>query len=280
MKVLFHHTVNFPFPLVIVLCFLLFINIAAQSNPGAREIALSHSGIATQRNSFCIFNNPAGLSRSQTRELGLYYSPSPFGLKELANASAAYVEPFSFASFAVAFTTYGFNLYRENKIAFSASKSFYNYFYLGITAIYQTLTIKNYGRGNAINIILGGQVDLTDKLKLGFAIENLLRSSYGKEKNQIPVIYKTGLGYYLLKNLNLNISIEKELMFPVSVRGGIEYLPVKFIAIRAGVNNYPTSFSGGIGLNYSFLQVDYSFNENQNLGFSHQFGLSIRLNKF
>jgi hypothetical protein len=50
----------------------------------------------------------AGLAQLNWREVGVYYSPVPFGLTELSNGYAAYHEPFSFGSLAVGGMTYGF----------------------------------------------------------------------------------------------------------------------------------------------------------------------------
>ena len=46
---------------------------------------------------------------------GVYYSPAPFGLSELANGYVSYLEPFEFGSIAVGGMTDGFDLYRESK---------------------------------------------------------------------------------------------------------------------------------------------------------------------
>lgn len=250
-------------------------NILAQFAPGSRQVALSHSDIAMANDVYSIFNNPAGSAQINWREAGVYYSPSPFGLKQLANASAAYLEPTSLGTFSVGFITYGFELYRENKFALSFSKRFFHKFFLGLTFQYQNLSIKNYGNSSAINLLLGGLVYLENNLRLGFAATNLLRSTYGNENDQIPVTYASGISYDLFNEVTLNLSLQKDLNFPFAVHAGIEYLPIKFLSLRFGISTDPSSFSGGIGINYSFLHLDYAFNQNPDLGISHQFGIIL-----
>ena len=84
-------------------------------NPGAKQIAMSNSDVALSDDVFSFFNNPAGLAQLDWRELGLYYSPAPFGLNELANGYIAYTEPLGFGSAGIGAMTYGFDLYRESK---------------------------------------------------------------------------------------------------------------------------------------------------------------------
>src|SRR3972149_4284474 len=93
-----------------------YTSLNAQYNPGAKQISMSNSDVALSNDVFSIFNNPAGLSQMNWRELGVYYSPSPFGISELANGFIAYHEPFDFGSLGVGAMTYGYDLYRENKI--------------------------------------------------------------------------------------------------------------------------------------------------------------------
>ena len=89
-----------------------------QINPGARQIALSHSDVALSNDAFSIFNNPAGLA----------HSPSPFGMKELANGFGAYTEPTTFGTLSAGFMIYGFELYKETKMALGYGNKIANYF--------------------------------------------------------------------------------------------------------------------------------------------------------
>ena len=99
----------------LIVPFLLFSNAIAQIEPGARQISLSHSDVALSNDVFSLFNNPSGLSQINWREVGVYYSPAPFGLSELANGYVSYLEPFEFGSIAIGGMTYGFDLYRDSK---------------------------------------------------------------------------------------------------------------------------------------------------------------------
>jgi hypothetical protein len=251
----------------------------AQLNPGARQIALSHADVALSDDVFALFNNSAGLGQNNNREVGIYYSPAPFGIKELANGYGAYQEPFSFGTLSAGFMTYGFELLRENHFLLGFTKKFYEKFSGGITLQYNNLSIKNYGQDDAFLLSIGGLANIVDDLSLGFSIYNINRATYGKEENQIPTILNTGFSYSFLNKASVNAAVQKEIDMPASVRFGIEYKIIKYIILRSGFKNEPSSYSGGIGIRYSALGLDYAVFTHQDLGITHQFGLIISFDK-
>jgi hypothetical protein len=249
--------------------------IFSQLIPGARQIALSNSDVALSNDVFTLFYNPAGLSQINWRELGLYYSPAPFGLKELSNGYFSYIEPTAFGSFAFGAMTYGFDLYKENKISLGYSKRFEKNFFAGITINYNTISIKNYGSDKSISFDIGCLLYFIENLTWGFSYHNITRASFGKEKNQIPVLILTGFSYSPIINASLNFALEKDLEYPLSIRFGLEYYPVKYLYLRTGFSTEPDKVSGGIGIVYSFFELDYSVFNHQELGLTHQAGIII-----
>lgn len=262
----------------ITLLFLLTIqfNSSAQINPGAKQIALSHSSVASAKDVFAIFNNPAGIAQQNWREIGIYYSPSPFGLSKLANGAGVYHEPTNFGSFSIAFTTYGFELYRVSKFLLSYAYNLSNRFFFGITAKYHNLKIERYGNDNALSFAISSLAYLSNNWRIGFMIDNVTRSSYGNEKDQIPVIMDLGTSFDLLNTVTLNAAIQKELDRNASIRIGIDYEIIRYINLRLGAMNEPSSFSAGIGINYSLFEIDYAVFNHQDLGFTHQMGVIIQ----
>jgi len=262
---------------IIVFILLVFcLKSYAQIKPGAKQIALSHSDVAYANDAFAIFNNPAGLAQQNWREFSIYYSPSPFGLKQLANNSAVYHESTNFGSFAIAYSNYGFELYKENSFLVSYSTNISKNIFLGTTFSYRNLSIQNYGSDNSLTVLLGGLIYLTPVLRIGFAFDNITHSTFGNSDNQIPMIFDLGLSYSLLSKLVINAAIEKEIDNNASLRVGIDYEIIKYLNLRIGAMNEPSSFSAGIGVNYSLFEIDYAVFNHQDLGFTHQFGISLQ----
>ena len=251
----------------------------AQYNPGARQISLANSDVALANDVFALFNNPAGLSQINWREVGIYYSPAPFGLTELANGYVAYIEPFKFGSMAIGGSTFGFELYRESKVLLGYSYNYENSFFFGLSVNYQTVSIKNYGSTGAFYINAGGLAYILDNFRWGFHVFNINRASLGNEDDQIPVILTTGLSYNLLTNFSLNFSLEKDIRYNPSVQFGIEYDIIEYLSLRIGASNEPSRFTTGIGINYSIFALDYSLFTHPDLGLTHQAGIILSFEK-
>lgn len=244
-------------------------------SPGAKQISMSNSDIALSNDVFSLFNNPAGLSQMNWRELGIYYSPSPFGFTELANGYIAYNEPFDFGSIGIGAMTYGFELYRENKIIAGFSYNYNSKFFAGAALNFHTLSIKNYGNDNIFYFNIGGLYYILTEFRLGFSIFNINRASFGNEKDNLPTIFNLGLSYDILDELNFDMAVEKDIRYNYSLRSGIEYNLLDNIYLRFGFSNEPSQYSAGLGINYSIFSLDYAFFTHQDLGLTHQAGLII-----
>lgn len=263
---------------IIIICSLT-LSAYSQYNPGAKQISLSNSDVALSNDVFSLFNNPAGLSQMNWREVGVYYSPSPFGLSELANGFVAYHEPTSIGSFAIGGMSYGFELYRESKLSLGYSYKYLNKFFTGITINYQTVSIQNYGNDGAIFFNIGGLAYVSKFLRLGFSIQNINRASFGNEDDQIPMIFNTGFSYDVVDELTLNFAVEKDIKYKASFQFGISYDIIEYLSLRTGFSNEPSKFSAGIGINYSMFSLDYALFTHNNLGLTHQAGVIVSFDR-
>ena len=250
-----------------------------QMDPGAKQISLSYSDVALTTDVFGLFNNPASLAKINLRQAGIYYSPAPFGFKEMANGYVAYDEPFNWGSVSIGGMSYGFELYKENKILVGSAFNYQDKFLIGIVFNYHSVNIKNYGSANSFYINLGGIAAISDFINWGFTIHNLNRATFGKEKDQIPTSFKTGFSFLVADNISFNTAIEKELLQNASLHFGINYNIIKYISLLTGFSNEPSMFTAGVGINYLFFTLDYAVFTNPDLGLTHQAGLIINFEK-
>ncbi len=257
-----------------------FINISigfAQIFPGAKEIAMGNSSVAQSDNAMALFVNPAGSAQLSWKEMSVYYAPSLFGMKELATAYAAALFPFRFGVLSGGFSTYGFDLFRETTLSLSFSKVFLKRMLIGIAIDYKHIQIKNYGNSGSLLFDVGGIFLIIPQVKFGFAIKNLTNSTYENYENQIPTIFSVGISAQPIDVVTLNISLSKDLEYPLSARFGLEYGIFRNIDLRCGFRTKPNAYSGGIGVKYKFFELDYAIFTHEELNLSHQLSLIIAL---
>ena len=248
----------------------------SQVNGGARHIALAGADEANNNDIFSLFNNPSGTAQISKSSFGLYYSPFPYGLKELANGNFAFLQPTNFGNFSLGFSTFGFDLFKENKFFIGYSNKILENFLIGFTSYLQNTTIKRYGSSNQLNVTLGGLFILSPSYSVGFSLHNPLRYSNSDYNQQL--IYNLGISYFPNYLSSVNFSLNKEIDFPISLRCGVEYQIIKYLCLRIGTHSKPNCYSGGIGINYSFFTINYGVSSHQELGLTHQFDLITRIN--
>jgi len=254
-------------------------SILPQINPGARQISLANSDVALANDVFTLFNNPAGLAQLNWREVGIYYSPAPFGLTELANGYVAYQQPFSFGSIGIGGMTYGYDLYRESKIILGYSYNYENIFFIGAAINYHSYSIQHYGSTGVFYANLGALVYIFNDLRWGFSTSNVNRATVGDTDDQIPVILSTGFSFDILQNFSLNFALEKDIRYSPSLEFGIDYDIIEYLSLRIGGATNPSKFTAGVGINYSIVNLDYAFYTHPDLGLTHQVGIILSFGK-
>ena len=260
--------------ITLIFFFLILNNTSSQILPGANSIAQAHSDIAISKDIFSLFNNPAGVSIKNKREIGIFYSPSPYGIKELSNGFAAYREPTSFGNIAIGVMTYGFDLYNENEFVFGYSNEITENILWGISFSQLITKIKRYGSTSAFNFSFGSIFRFSKDISLGFYAKNILRSANNLNRD---ILFSSGISYSPLKNSTINLAVSKELDYPFSISAGCNYALVKFLHLRFGLRRDPNQYSGGLGIYFSVFNLNYAASSHIDLGLTHQFDLIISL---
>lgn len=230
-------------------------------------------------NAWAMMYNPAGLAQLRAGEISAFYSPQPFGLKELSLGTAVVVQPTSWGSFGVSGSRFGFELYREISGAISYANSYSDIFFFGLNVTYNSLTIKNYGSASTVGVDIGVLTKITSELRWGFYAANINAPAIGQAKEKLPQVYSSGLSYMPVAGLLVGVDVVKDVRYSAVVKGGLEYKPLDVVSLRAGVGSNPTRFSSGLGVHYSFVQFDYALTSHQELGLSHQFSVTINFKK-
>lgn len=261
------------FPLI----FLFTSCVFAQENIGSRPSALK-SYVAVANDIWTIFYNPAGIASLKDREISFSYIPAQFELKELSKKGLVYYEPSLLVKFGLGIEIFGFSLYKETNFKMSLASDF-NFFAFGINLNYNFVSIKDYGSAGALSMDVGAISKPVGFLKFGFVLRNLIAGKIGEAEEKLPKGIEFGIAFLPYDDLIVSAEINKEIYFRESFKYGVEYLLLDFVAIRLGLSNYPTQYSGGVGFRISSFQIDYSINNHQYLGLTHQFTFSAKLGR-
>jgi hypothetical protein len=242
---------------------------------GARAIGLNGAFTSLSNNSLAIFYNPSGLGQLNYREIAAFYSPSPFGVSEISSGALTFVEPSKFGTFGLGLKTYGFDLYRETNFILSYGNNFRGKIFYGLNINYYNLKIQNYNSASTFGTDIGTMAYITDFLKWGFFANNINGAKIGESKQKLAQVYRTGFTIQPGNDFDLILELEKDVKYPLSFRGGLEYYINEYIDFRGGIGTEPTSFSGGVGINYNVFQIDYAIYNNQDLGITNQGSITI-----
>jgi len=248
-----------------------------RNSHGGRAIGMGGASIAIMDNPWAVFTNPGALGAQQPRTLSLFYSPQPFGLRELAHGSFSYVEPMPFGTLAFSGSRYGFELYREVALTLSYGGRIADLLLYGISVNYLSLSIEKYGSASTVGVDAGILVAVSDEVSWGFVATNLNAAAIGALKEKLPQVFSTGLSYKPIHEATIAADIVKDIRYEAELRLGVEYIVLDLISLRSGTSSDPSAFNAGLGIRYSLLELDYAFSSHPELGMTHQASLSIRL---
>ncbi len=74
---------------------------------------------------------------------------------------------------------------------------------------------------------------LTEFLRWGFFAGNITGAEIGESKQKLAQVYRTGLTVQPRSDVNMVMEFEKDVMYPLSFRGGLEYFVNDYIDLRA-----------------------------------------------
>ncbi len=248
---------------------------------GARRVGLGFAYTGVRGDFWSLFMNPAGIAGIQQMEVGAFVERR-FLLNEINYGTIGFVTPFKegkhFAGLDLG--GFGFAGYNESRIGLTYATTLFDRLSLGAKANYTRVSIDNYGSKGALFVDAGLNCILSKHVSLGFRIFNANRAELQKEQDEkIPTTLDVGVAYQVSDKVLIVADIEKQVNFPFSFRGGVEYAPAKFLKARIGASTQPVTVSAGFGLVVKGLNVDFANTLHQYLGYTPSLSLSWKFAK-
>lgn len=187
---------------------------------GSNVIATGGASTAILNNPWAAFCSPGALSSIPGRVASFYYSPQPFGLKELSHGSFSYVEPTALGAFALSGSRFGFELYREVDVQLSFGRGVNDMFSVGGSVHYCHLSIERYGSAHTFAVDVGSLARFTDRVQWGFTAFNVNGASIGAARERLPQVFVTGIAYLPVPEAMLVADLEKDIRYAVQLHAG------------------------------------------------------------
>ncbi|MFB9864479.1 hypothetical protein [Rufibacter immobilis] len=234
---------------------------------GARAVSLGGAAV-TLLDVWALSNNPAGIAALKQLELGAY-AHNRFSLKELTTVGLLAVYPTQkYGTVGVDLQRFGGELYNEQRLGLGLAHQL-GVVRLGLKADLLQVRVKEWGSRKVVALSVGVQSELVPGLTFGAHIFNLNQAKLAQfEDERVPTVMKIGLGFQAAAKVLLVVEAEKELEYPVAVKGGIEYRVLPSLGLRTGFNSGTRAGTAGVDVKFRQFQVAYA------LGTQHQLGLS------
>ena len=248
------------------------IFIYGQSN-GARSTAMGDMKLGLS-DLFSAVNNQAMLPEIRAFSVGINVH-NQYLIKNLNTGVLALAIPIGKGTSAINFTTYGYQLYRENKLGLSYAMALSPVFSIGISINYHSLRLgEGLGMEYSIYPDIGLNYKPTDKLNIGIQFQNITLSTKVKQLDELwPVSGRLGLIYFINAKLLIGVQGNVYTNRPLEINSGLEYNFSDHFSFRFGFASQPARASLGIGFRLQLFQVDLASSYQANLGFTPSINL-------
>lgn len=247
-------------------------------NAGARGAAMGNAS-ATFTDINSAFSNQAGLAFLEELSFTAYGERRFLadGLNSFLFAAAYPME--KVGTMGLSINYFGFGAYNEQKIGLAYSRKLAKNFSLGAQFDYLGTRIPEYGTAASFTFEVGLLAKISKQVTLAAHTYNPINSKVAG-LDRLPNLVKIGVGYSPSEKVTLTGELQKDIYdFPFVGKIGVEYRPVKALAIRAGfAANQPTIASFGLGLYLQQgLQIDMAASYHQILGMTPSVSISYGL---
>jgi hypothetical protein len=267
------------------ICFLIFFIFvchgaeSAENYPsGARALSLSNAFVSIS-DTWSTFHNQAGLAGLESFSAGVFYE-SRFMVDELSHTAGSFVIPIKSGTFGISFSQFGKGTYKEHKIGLAFAKSLSQKISAAIQLDYLSERFPENERAAGFVTFEAGIVyAATEELFLGAHIFNPIqggiKTAEGVQK--MPALFRIGGHYQFPKMVLLIFETEKNFENPLLFKSGLEFSPVKNLALRFGVSGKPVAYTAGVGFQTGKITTDIGFSYHGNLGITPSVSIRFAL---
>lgn len=234
---------------------------------GSRIQGLAGAGIVLE-DPFSSFCNQAGLAGFKSIVVAATHE-MPYLINGLSVSSVSFVIPASPGVFSFNGSSAGFSLWKESRAGLAFARKFGSRLSAGIQIDGFFARMPDVVPMRPVfTWEMGILSQPLPDLLIGLHLFNPVRADYPDTRNQrLPVSLAFGAGYRPVNTFLLTMEVEKELLYPLSFRAGIEFEPVTNFFLRYGYNSVK-GHATGVGFRTRHLSIDVAFSRHFHLGYS------------
>ena len=263
-----------------IFLFLAFaFSISAENFPsGARALSLSNAFVSVS-DTWNTFHNQAGLADLENFSAGVFYE-SRFMVDELSHVAGTLVVPVKAGTFGVSFSQFGKETYKEHKFGLAFSKRLTKKLDAAIQLDYLSARFPENENAHGFATFEAGVIyAVKDNLFIGAHIFNPISNGFDlpEGEQKMPAVFRIGGHYQFPKMVMLILETEKDSESPFIIKSGLEFSPVKNLALRFGVSGKPVNYTAGVGFQMGKIITDIGFSYHGNLGLTPSVSIQINL---
>lgn len=224
----------------------------------AHNQAISFACVATAQGIDALRVNPASLALFNKNAIGIGYEYTFSHIEGLQNIFFGFAKPLFSGGFGLGMSQFGFEEQREQGMTIGYSIPLSRELYAGASADIYLIQNKRTGTGIAYGLNLGMLGVLSKKWHLGIFGHNLNQVQFGNfEIGILPPELQTGIGYKPFDDIGseIDLSISDG---NIRLHTGGEFLIMDILWLRTGFQTNPNSLSGGLGIVYKDIKIDYA----------------------
>jgi hypothetical protein len=252
---------------------------------GARPLAMGKSFIAVANDASAVYWNPAGLTQVEKDEITTMYA-------DLYNMGLVSYQSICFAHPGIAGGSMGLGYLRtsttekvtfldfqENTFLLSYAISPIRYFSVGVSLKYFLADFDTKGSGAGIDT--GILFNYGNRISVAVMVQNVDQPKIQFQtggSDCLPSNLKAGLAFMPVQGWVISSDLVNIIDDP-QVHLGTEYWITKHFAMRlGGIKQYQNNwtYSGGLGIKYKVMQLDYAYQRHFDLDDTHYFSLGLR----
>ncbi len=234
---------------------------------GSRSQALAGASVSLA-DCWSVFGNQAGLAQIHHPTIGGTFQ-NRFLVKELSSSSGLLILPIQSSVFVLSVYQFGKTTFRHEKFGVTFARSLNPRLHFGLQFNYYRFFMAEDNRSvGSYGVALGFQYQLTDQLLLGIHSLNPYKTSIKTFSGEYsyPTRFNIGTHYQLSDSFGFIAELEKDLLYPLNFKTGLEYDIMNKLFIRTGISGKPFQLAAGMGFVVKKLKLDLAVAYNQFLG--------------